>query len=395
MTERSEQIAVCMLVTDIDAPSGGVQANSRTLLREYARRGMSTFACVRNYYALPADETVDGTAIHRSPVWGRSTAINGVLYLLDTLIWLLRNRRKYDVIHCQQMFGPAMAAAVATPFVRKPVVVRVTTVGDLGEVRHVREMPLARLRLRLLRRVTVWVALTHEMADELTTLDIPDDRINIIHNSSEIPVGAAFEPAENAGMRQRLGLGYKKIAVFVGRLSAEKGLEVLIDAWQHVVRRHADAHLLIVGGGGDYRNVEADLKAQAEALDLNEHIHFVGQVDNAKDFIAASDVFILPSRTEGMSNALVEAFACGASIVASDIAANREICDDGVNAVLVPVGNVEALAGAVSDIFDSPELGRRLGKAARQKAESQLSIDAMVDAYLAVYRKAISSIDHR
>ncbi len=380
---------MCMLVTDIDAASGGVQTNSRTLLRELNRRGIQTFACVRNYYGLPSEELVDGTEIHRSPVWRRSRAINGFLYLADTFFWLLRNRHRYVVIHCQQMFGPAMAATIAGFFIRKPIIVRITTVGDLGEVKHIREMPLAWLRLRLIRRVSRWVALTREMADELATLDISSDKITIIHNSTEIPVGAAFEQPVKESKRRVLGLEYEKVAVFVGRLSAEKGLDVLIDAWQLIGKHHPDAHLLILGGGGDYRNVETNLKEQCANLKLDAQIHFVGHVRNAKDFILASEVFVLPSRTEGMSNALVEAFACGAAIVATDIPSNQEICEDGINALLVPVADSKSLSDAIISVLDSAELGQRLGQEARQKAERELSVDAMVDEYLATYRQTL------
>ena len=123
---------VVLLVTDVDAPSGGIQKNSRLLLRELHKRGVATYACVRNYHGLPSTEQVDGTSFHRSPVFGRGLAINGILYFASTFLWLLRNRDKYDVIHCQQMFGPTMVAAVASFFIRKPILTRVTTIGELG-----------------------------------------------------------------------------------------------------------------------------------------------------------------------------------------------------------------------------------------------------------------------
>jgi glycosyltransferase involved in cell wall biosynthesis len=92
-----------------------------------------------------------------------------------------------------------------------------------------------------------------------------------------------------------------------------------------------------------------------------------------------------------MSNALVEAFACGTAVVATDIAANREICDDGVNSILVPVGEAPKLARAVTDIFNSPELANTLGAEARRKAENELSIEKMVLAYLETYEEVLLS----
>lgn len=386
---QSKLHGICMLVTNMDAPTGGVQKNTRLLLSGYAGRGIATFACARNYYGLAKEEEWEGTQIHRSPVAGSSMALNGIIYLADTFWWLIRNRKKYDVIHCQQMFGPAMAAAVASYFIRKPIVTRITTVGELGEVGEIRRMPLAWLRLRLIRRVTRWVALTQEMKAELETLGIPSGRISIIYNSTEIPDFAAYSN-ESRTLRPSLKLDERqKTAVFVGRLSAEKNIDVLINAWKLVIVRYADAQLLLLGEGGDFRNVEADLRDLVKGLSLQKNVHFLGHVDNAKDYVLASDAFVLPTRTEGMSNSLVEAFACGAAIVATDIPANREICEHDVNSLLVPVGNARSLANAIIELFDSPKMAKEFGEAARQKAETELSIDEMISAYLKTYSDAI------
>jgi glycosyltransferase involved in cell wall biosynthesis len=382
---------VVLLVTDIDAPSGGIQKNSRLLLKELHDRGVATFACVRNYHRRPKSETIEGTLFHRSAVLGGGLAINGLLYFVSTLLWLVRNRRKYDVIHCQQMFGPTMAAAVATYLVRKPILTRVTTIGELGEVKQIREMPLSSLRLRLIRRVSRWAALTGEMKRELVSLGIPPERISVIHNSTDIPPDCACAAETKPRLRAELGLGTGKIGVFVGRLSEEKNLDLLIAAWAEVCRKFPDAQLLMLGAGGAYRNVEANLHELVSRLDLADSVTFRGHVDRAKDYVTAADVFVLPSRTEGMSNALVEAMACGAAIVATDIPGNAEICSDGDNALLVPVGDRAALVEAITRILESPSLAERLGRAARKKAEDDLSVDHMVSSYLDAYEELLAT----
>lgn len=380
---------VVLLVTDIDAPSGGIQKNSRLLLKHLNSRGVATYACVRNYHGLPARETVDGTVYRRFPVLGSGLAINGLLYFLATFWWLIANRRKYDVIHCQQMFGPTMAAAAATFFVSKPVLTRVTAIGELGEVKQIREIPLSRLRLRLIARVSRWAALTKEMKRELVTLGIDPDSIAIIHNSTEIPPEPGYRSSTKAGLKRSLGLGGRKVATFVGRLSEEKNLGLLIQAWRDVLGKFPDARLLILGAGGAYRNVESGLRRLVAELGLAPSVRFLGHVERPRDYVMASDVFVLPSRTEGMSNALVEALACGAAIVATDIPGNSELCTDGENALLVPVGDRAATAAAISEIFGSPALARKLGTAARRKAEEALSVDHMVSAYFEAYQEML------
>lgn len=381
---------VVLLVTDVDAPSGGIQKNSRLLLGELHKRGLATYACVRNYHGLPSTERVDGTSLHRSPVFGRGLAINGILYFASTFLWLIRNRDKYDVIHCQQMFGPTMVAAVASFFIRKPILTRVTTIGELGEVKQIREMPLSGLRLRLIKRVSAWAALTSEMKRELVGLGIEPERIRVISNSTDLPSKRGYEPETKAKLRRELGLDTERICIFVGRLSDEKNLDVLIHAWKDVRAKFAGARLLILGAGGAYRNVERQLRDLVGQLELSEAVQFMGHVERAKDYVLASDVFILPSRTEGMSNALVEALACGAAIVATDIPGNTELCADRENALLVPVGDAVATAAAIEEVLASPKLAERLGKAARRTAEERLSVDRMVSAYVDAYRSILS-----
>jgi len=384
-TDKGKPKGVCLLVTNIDAPSGGIQKNSRLLLRELHKRGIATYACVRNYHGLPRNEVVEGTLFHRSPVLGASIALNGILYLVDVLIWLIRNRSKYDVIHCQQMFGPTMAAAVASYVVDKPILTRVTTVGELGEVKQIREMPLSALRMRLIRRVTGWAALTRAMKEELVSLGIADEEVRIIYNSTEIAPEVSYSAETKARLRRELNLGDAPIAVYVGRLSEEKNLDVLVRSWSEVIARFPTAQLLLLGEGGAYRNVEPALRALVTELGLGASVHLLGHVANAKDYVIAADLFVLPSRTEGMSNALVEALSCGTAIVATDIPANAEICTHGEDALLVPVGDGRELAAAICELFSSASLATRLGTAARRKAEESLSVERMVGAYLEAY----------
>jgi glycosyltransferase involved in cell wall biosynthesis len=364
-----------MLVTDIDSPTGGVQVQSFRLLGELGRRGVRSYVCARNYHGRPRRELRDGVEIRRSPTLGRRFgALNSVLYLADTLGWLVRNRRRYDVIHCQQMFGATMVGLLARRLLGKPVVVRVTSTGELGEVRQIREMAFSRLRLSQIRRVDRWVALTIDMKRELLSLGISETAITVIPNAANLPAGCAFQAEAKDDARRALGLSAEKVAVYTGRLSSEKGLDSLLRAWGDVSAVHADAVLLLVGAGGGYRNVEADLRALCDQLSLGGSVRFVGHVDEVERYLIASDLFVLPSRTEGMSNALVEAMAAGCAVVTTDIPANRAIVVDEISGLLVPVDAEDALASAISRVFRDPDRGNSLGMAARAYAERELSI---------------------
>jgi glycosyltransferase involved in cell wall biosynthesis len=359
-------------------------------LSELNKKGIQTFVCARNYYNLPRREKINGTHFHRSPVIGSSMAINSILYLIDSLLWLVWNRKKYGVIHCQQMFGPAMVAAIVSFIINKPILVRVTAGGELGEVKDVRQMPFANLRFKLLKRITKWVALTKEMKCEIETLNIPPEKIEIIYNATDIPKESAFDEEIKSNFRAKLGLDYEKIVVFVGRLSEEKGLDILVRAWQIVRKKYPQANLLLLGEGGAYRNVEKEIRELVSELKLNEAVHFLGHIANAKDYILASDIFVLPSRSEGMSNALVEAMAAGIAIVATDIAANQEICTNEVNSLLVRPNEPQVLAEIIIKLFDMPNIAENLARQAKTFAKENLSTEVMTSKYVNLYREMLN-----
>ena len=385
-------LSVCMLVTDIDAATGGLQKTSLHLLRELARRGSKTFICARNYHARARNEVRDGIVIHRAPVVSRSlSALNSLVYLVDTLIWLTLNRKRYDLIHCQQMFGPAMVGLLAKRLLRKPVSVGLHMSGkELGEVAQVQRMPLAKLRLRQLRSVDRWVALSSAMKSEIHTLGVSPEQVVIIPNGAVVPAETAFDDVTRQRYRTALCLTYQKIAVFSGRLSWEKGLDTLLYAWKRVNEHHPDAHLLILGEGGLSRNVESELRALHRQLGLEEVVHFLGHVSNVGDFLLASDLYVLPTRSEGLSCALIEAMAAGTAIVTTNIPANLDLIEDGVSGSLVRPGDAEGLADAITQTFDIPQQAKRFGRAAREKAERDLSVEAMAVQYSRLFSSLIT-----
>src|SRR5438094_4234667 len=197
---------VCMLITDFDAPTGGIQMQTRRLASELGRRGVRVFLLARNYHGRARVEHNGDLLIHRSPTFGRVRLLNSLIYLVDSVCWMLRNCRSFDVIHCQQLSGPAMAGLIAKMFVGKPVIVRLSTTGILGEVRFVQTTRFGSLRRRQLRSVDQWVALTEAMRDEILELGVAADKITVIPNSAALPRSSAYAPGIRSQMRAQLGL---------------------------------------------------------------------------------------------------------------------------------------------------------------------------------------------
>ncbi|MCU0491797.1 MAG: glycosyltransferase [Chloroflexaceae bacterium] len=215
--------------------------------------------------------------------------------------------------------------------------------------------------------------------------------------SSLIPYGInpqEFRPDASAynHVRSELGLAPDTPLVLgLGRLVAKKGYDVLLDAWPQVLACHPNAVLAIAG----YGDLRPTLERQAESLGLGGRVLFPGQLERkrAAAYVAAADVFALPivhdQGSDGLPNALLEAMGAGRAVVASRVAGVPDVLDDGVHGLTVPDRNPAQLAAAINRLLGDRGLATRLGAAARQRIETELTWAQTAARFEAVYEAAV------
>jgi starch synthase len=189
-------------------------------------------------------------------------------------------------------------------------------------------------------------------------------------------------PGPRAAQRRALGVGSHEIlVVWHGRLDMwRKGLDVLADAWSRVTMRHSGSRpvLLVIGDGPDAEAVHARL-----AVDSRDDVimlrQFIVDTTRIRDLLRASDVYAFPSRWEGSAVAPAEAIACGLPVVAADCPGIRDLLPGGEasGGLIVPVGDPAAFAEAIVRVLDDTDLRRTMGAAARRRAETALSPEAV------------------
>lgn len=199
-----------------------------------------------------------------------------------------------------------------------------------------------------------------------------------------IPNGVVEERARPSGSTVADGLAHDgPLLVSTGRVVAGKGLEELVDAVAALAPRHPDLRLAVVGEG----DLEAELRTRAETTGVADRVTFTGFREDVGDVLAAATAVVLPSHREGMSIAVLEAMAAGVPLVASSIASNREVTEDGALAVLVPPGDVTGLVRAIEEVLDHPSAAAERAERARFRFRRLYSAPAMADAYLALYEE--------
>ncbi|HET6953658.1 MAG TPA: glycosyltransferase, partial [Acidimicrobiales bacterium] len=217
---------------------------------------------------------------------------------------------------------------------------------SIGDPLHWSARGLARLQMALqLRRAALVTALWPGAADVMMSLHgVPADRIRVVPNG--VPAARCPVPTadDRAAARARFGVPAGAAVVgYVGALTVEKCVASAVAA----VARCRGMHLVVAGDGPEHRALEAQARADAPG-----RVTFAGVVPGARPVLAASDVLVLPSRSEGMPGVLIEAGLSGVPVVASAVGGVPEVVADGETGVLVPPGDEAALAAALQRVVD-------------------------------------------
>lgn len=212
-------------------------------------------------------------------------------------------------------------------------------------------------------------------ADRLRVERVPDQKIVVVGNGLDTN---RFRPGPHSPRARRV--------IVVANLRSEKGHDVLLQAAALVLKERPDARFDIVGDGPQL----ATLRAQAEDLGLTYAVSFLGHSEHVEDRLLGAEIFALPSRSEAMPNALLEAMSAGLPVVASGVGGIVEVVDHERTGLLVPAGDPAPLARQLLRLMADPALGARLGQAARAEVVSRYSFDRMVAAFEGVYQAELT-----
>ena len=212
---------------------------------------------------------------------------------------------------------------------------------------------------------------------------IPAARFGVLYSGVDTRVFTP--PADRLALRRALGLPETAtLGITVASFTPIKDHASLLRAAAPLLASNSESLQLVFIGDGALRGA---IEQQIATLGIGHKVRLAGQQDAVSRWLQAADFFVLPSQLEGMSCAIQEAMACGLPVIARRTGGNPELIEDGVTGLLCPPGAPDGLGAALASLSHSPALRRRLGTAARQRAEATFSLPAMVDAYAALYRR--------
>lgn len=354
---------------------GGAEAQVRTLSRGLRARGHRvTILVPRLPWASPAKvERVDGAVVCRLPFL-RLPLIASPLLWVQTVAFLYARRHRYDAWHVHIAHRMAAICAVLGPWLDKRVLTKVSGWWELEKGTLAPRTGLVdALAQRALRRTETWLAISSRIARTLEARGIPPERIVALPN--------AVDTRRFAGIRRDPALPAR--FVFIGRLEAEKGLTVLLDAFSDIAPSHPSASLLLVGTG----RLEEELRQRVDALGLGGRVDFAGHRDDIERPLADGNIGVLTSRIEGLSNTLLESMAAGLPMVASRISGNEDFVRPGENGWLFEPGDRAGLAACLDQAAALDGAARTaMGDAARTTVRNHAGLDQVISRLVQLYR---------
>jgi len=370
---------VLVLTTYFRPILGGVETTAEQLSKYLAANGCGVRVLTKRVTrGLPAIEERDGIVIERIGPLGDRSAAGKWCLVAPAAAWLVRQRSSYDVVCCIDYRGIGVAAIAARALTRKRVVLQAQTPGVLagrpidaagsrglepeGWLTRAAKWP-ARV---IYRRADAIACIGREIEREALASGVPRDRVHYLPNAVDT---ARFHPATK-DQRETLRLQFgvpagELVCLFVGRLSREKGLMDLLEAWR--LAQPARAMLLVAGPDMDAHpwNVGPAGRAFVERHGLSASVRFLGSISDPAPLLRTADVVIQPSHFEALGLSAVESLASGVPVVASAVGGLLDFIVDGNNGLLSPPQDPRALASRRRTILDDAALRARLAARAR------------------------------
>jgi glycosyltransferase involved in cell wall biosynthesis len=175
-----------------------------------------------------------------------------------------------------------------------------------------------------------------------------------------------------------------RVVITLANIRRVKGLDIFMQVAEKVTRTHKDALFLIVGTVNETDHYD-ELTQLSSSLGIAQHVQFIGAVTNIYDYLWSSDVFCLLSRSEGFSNALLEAMSCGLPCIATRVGGSPEAVQDGRSGYIVEPEDVETTAARISQLLSDSSLAREMGQNGRAAVVQNFSLDKMISQLVEVY----------
>jgi L-malate glycosyltransferase len=354
--------------------NGGAEKQAMTLAKHFKTEGHDIqILCPQLDETMPLCETLSGIKVTRIP-YPKIKVFGSLLLYIKYMYQLYAMRKEYSVIHVHMVKNIAAFTGLMKVFLKFKYVAKVSgawefSSGVLDPEKFNKGIMLVRNyfikkadHIQCVSSKTKQILLDCNYPEKIALLlpngvDLTSHKLKVPHNDNKSDI----------------------TIVYAGRLEYVKGVDILINA---VNKLEFKVSLVIVGSGKE----EKAFKKLCHDLDLESQVQFLGYITNLPEILLSADLYVQPSREEGLPNSVLEAMATGLPIVATNVSGNQDLVADGINGYLTSPEDIEDMSYKISKILSSSELLKTMGMNSRKIIEENYSIQSTYQQLLKVYQ---------
>lgn len=361
---------------------GGSEKQCLAISKALKERGAEVKVFTERWVPFPAYEEIEGIPVKRLGRGG-PRFFHSLFFMWSICFYLLVRAKTYDIIHVHLAASHAVASAMMGKFLNKKVIVKIGGGTLVGEIVTSRQTAFGKLKLWALGLLKPhFVILNEDQRKDLVGYGL--ERAQITQIANGVNTDVYFPPMLEQKAAFRAKLGWKGlIFLFAGRFSPDKikvsVFENFLKSWANV-KQTKDISFYLVGHGP----LEQDYREVIHRLNLQDSVHLLKARENIAELYQAADVFVLPSSAEGLSNALLEAMACGLPVLASRVPGIIDIVSENIHGYLFDPSSSKEITDRLKTIVEEQKAFSEMGKNSRETA-IKYSIGKAAEQYLALY----------
>lgn len=391
---------VCFVTTSFPAYQGDIQSPFIYQLAKHLvkRKVELTVVCPKYKKSRASQETMEGIHIDRFTYFPKKIQTlteTGRIASFKTNPWSLlqlpffmkmmilktnKVAKDADIIHCQWALS-GIAGVIAKKIRNKPLIVSLR-----GEDLKALNNPLMRPLFKWVIRNADYITANNEF--HIKQIKHLAKKVRVIRNGIDASI---FKIRNKKQIREKLQLPEKKtLILFVGWLVKRKGIHHLLDAIPSVIKEQRNVRFLVIGEG----ELHDQLLHQAKENKIESYVSFLGKkpLEEVAEYMSAADLLVLPSLYEGMPNVVMEAFASGLPVIATDVCGTAELVKNKVNGLLVKAGDVQGLSRSLTTVLENKKLAGKLSKNALETIKKQrLTWEKSAELHIKLYEEVLRS----
>jgi glycosyltransferase involved in cell wall biosynthesis len=363
---------------------GGAEKAAFRLSKELASHNhfvqIVTERCERSW---PSEEIISGVRVRRLPRFF-DNYLGALLFKISLTYFLLVSGRRFDVWHVHQIGITACLTIILGKLLRRPVVYKLTGTGSIGIERQIRRLPFSSLCRFISKYANAYICPSLQTIEEASAFGLTTSRLFLIPNGVDCEEYQPVTADQRAAIQKEYGLFHKSVVLFVGRLSLQKNLQGLIEAWSKLNEVHHQEWTLILVGDGPEK---VTLENLIQKHQLHSSVRLIGHQDDACRWYQIADIFILPSLAEGLSNSLLEAMSTAVPVIVTNVSGVEETVERAKCGLIASSDQPQELSHCLQCMFDAKSNLQTVGLRGRELVLKEFSLRQITHQYIMLYQE--------